>query len=304
MKKTPTYYSKNKKPFKLEWTAKELQHIGSGVIKQDMKVNDILQEKVDKFEAGQSPLWVPYFKRFVTTWRERTEKQHQVNETTFSQYKNATTFTQIKHYRLDQYVHQIITWLKLRANNPADRTLPTKMKQTGAKYFVRWYSLVMAREKQLSNYNGDPNKVLLRLTRSEAAQYYPIAAEYLKAPTPSLKRKRTYALDPSIRHLRHFSDAIQKGTECKNVFLTGIQEKEVKITIKKMNSLKNMDDKVAHLKQFVGVILEEYNALLKESNETDIINSIYDLNGRKRLVVSQIQSNHSTLDALKAGSSQ
>lgn len=299
MNNTPAYYLKNKKPFKLEWTAKELQHIGSGVIKQDMKVDDILQEKVDTFLAGQSPRWVPYFKRFVTIWRERTEKQHMVNETTFSQYKNATTFTQIKHYRLDEYVHQIITWLKLRAKDPEDPTLPKKMKQTGAKYFVRWYSLVMAREKELSNYNGDPNKVLVTLTRSEASQYYPIADEYLKAPTPSLKRRRTYASDPAIRHLRHFSDVIQKGTECKNVFLTGIQENEMKITIEKMNTLKNMDDKVAHLKQFVGVILEEYNALLKESNETDIINSIYDLNGRKRLVVSQIQSNHPTLDALE-----
>ena len=299
MSDKPKYYLNNKKPFKLQWTAKELQHIGSGVIKQDMKVEDILQEEVDDFEAGQSPLWVPYFKRFVTIWRERSEKQHMVNETTFSQYKNATTFTQIKHYRLDQYVHQIITWLNLRAKNAKHPSLPKKMKQTGAKYFVRWYSLVMAREKELSNYNGDPNKVLVELTRSEAAQYYPIADEYLKAPSASLKRRRTYASDPAIRHLRHFSDVIQKGKECKNVFLTGLQDIELKIEIEKMNTLKKTADKVAHLKKFVGVILEEYNTLWKESNETDIINSIYDLNGRKRLVVSQIQSNHPTLDALE-----
>ena len=71
MNNKPAYYLKNKKPYKVEWTAKELQHIGSGVIKPYMKVDDILQEKVDDFEEGQSPRWVPYFHRFVINWRER-----------------------------------------------------------------------------------------------------------------------------------------------------------------------------------------------------------------------------------------
>lgn len=306
MSSTPEWQKKNKKPLKLNWTAKELQHIGSGVIKPHMKVKDILQKPIDDFQKGHGPIWVPYFKRFVTIWRKRNKEQDMVNETTFSQYKNATTFGEIKHYPLDQYVHQIITWLNLKARDPKNPALPPKMKQTGAKYFVRWYSLVMAREKELSNYEGDPDKVLVTLSRSEAANYYPIADEYIKAPTPSLKRKRSYGSHSAIRHLRHFSDVDQKATECKNVFMKKIQENGIELekVIKDMEKLRNMDHKLAYLQKFLGDILEEYNAQVKESNETDIINSIYDLNGRKSLVMSQIRCNHPTLDAYEeAGAS-
>ena len=298
MNNRPAFYQKNKKPFKLEWSAKELQYIGSGVIKPHMKIDDILQKKVDTFEEGQSPLWVPYFHRFVNVWRERNNEADKVHQNTFSQYKNATTFTEIKHYPLKQYVHQLITWLEMKAENPLNPVMPKKIRQTGAKYFVRWYSLVMAHEKTLLNYNGDPDKVLISLTRRQAAHYYPIADEYVEAPSASLKRKRSNASDPAIRHLRFFSDTVQKGTECKNAFMEGLADTELKITVERMKKVKQMPDKIAYLKKFVGEILTEYNTYFKQSNEMDIINSIYDLNGRKRLVVSQIQSNHETLQNL------